>query len=209
MKKFKFIALIALVSFLAFQSCKKDEVDVTNRPAYTQLKDGMKKLWADHMQWTYSTVDAFFNNPNGLSGQLNRLLQNQKDIGAAIVPYYGQQAGDALAQLLTEHIQLAVPVLESAKNGNQPALEKALADWYKNADDIAHFLTAANPQNWPKDHMEHMMKVHIDQTTGYAVDLLKKDYTSAISKYDEAFSHMLEMADMLSEGIAKQFPNKF
>src|SRR5690348_12060167 len=65
-----------------------------------QLHTAMQKLWADHMIWTYITVDAFFHNPTALQPSLNRLLQNQKDIGAAIVPYYGQEAGDKLAALL-------------------------------------------------------------------------------------------------------------
>jgi len=54
-----------------------------------------------------------------------------------------------------------------------------------------------------------MMKTHIDQTTAYSVDLLKDDYTSAIKKYDEANDHMKVMADELSAGIIKQFPDKF
>ena len=160
------------------------------------------------MQWTYSTVDAFFNNPDGLNGPLNRLLQNQKDIGAAIIPYYGEDAGGQLTKLLTDHITGAVPVLTAAKEGNNEALTTALNDWYKNAQDIADFLANANP-NWKQEDMRHMMKTHIDQTTEYAVDLLQKDYSKAIKVFDEANEHMLMMADDLSEGIAKQFPEKF
>ncbi|HMZ24713.1 MAG TPA: hypothetical protein PLG24_07200, partial [Saprospiraceae bacterium] len=84
----------------------------------------------------------------------------------------------------------------------------ALNDWYKNAQDIADFLANANP-NWKQEDMRHMMKTHIDQTTEYAVDLLQKDYSKAIKVFDEANEHMLMMADDLSEGIAKQFPEKF
>lgn len=54
-----------------------------------------------------------------------------------------------------------------------------------------------------------MMEMHIDQTTTYAVDLLNKDYNNAITHYDEANQHMLDMADDLAKGIALQFPDKF
>lgn len=178
-----------------------------NDPA-VELRTAMQKLWSDHMQWTYATVDAFFHNPKGVDAQLARLLQNQKDIGNAIVPFYGQAAGDQLTTLLTTHIQQAVPVLTAAKNGDQTALKKALDDWYKNAEQIADFLAGANP-NWKKEDLRSMMKTHIDQTTGYSVDLLKDDYVNAVKKFDEANNHMTTMAGELSMGIIKQFPEKF
>jgi len=203
-----FLLLLCLGTLVT--SCKKDnDSNPLESTQYYSLQDGMRKLWNDHMQYTYATVDAYFNNPSGLSSSLNRLLENQKDIGAAIVPYYGQAAGDTLSALLTTHINLAVPVLEAAKNNDQPALNQALANWKTNANDIANFLSTANPKNWPPHDMQHMMEMHIDQTTTYAVDLLNKDYNNAITHYDEANQHMLDMADDLAKGIALQFPDKF
>ncbi|MGB3731850.1 hypothetical protein [Microbacterium sp.] len=173
------------------------------------LNAALDKLWADHMQYTYRTIDAFFHSDQALQPNLDRLLQNQKDLGAAIVPYYGQEAGDKLAALLTTHIQEAVPVLTAAKAGDDAGLKKSLDDWYANAKDIADFLSAANPENWPASATEPMMKMHIDQTTVYAVDLLKGDHAKAIADYDEAFSHMIDMARTLASGIVAQFPDKF
>jgi hypothetical protein len=49
---------------------------------------------------------------------------------------------------LTEHIQLAVPVLQAAKSNDQAALDKGLLDWNNNAKEIAQFLSAANPENY-------------------------------------------------------------
>ena len=174
-----------------------------------QLHTAMQKLWADHMIWTYATVDAFFHNPTAVTPSLERLLQNQKDLGAAIVPIYGQTAGDKLTALLTTHINQAVPVLTAAKNNDKMALDKALADWYANAKEIAQFLTSANPKNWPATATEPMMKSHIDQTTAYAVDLLKNDYTTAIKNFEIARLHMVEMGTVLASGIIKQYPDKF
>jgi hypothetical protein len=174
----------------------------------TKLYTTMRQLWSDHMQYTVMTVDAFFHNNDALQPRLNRLLQNQKDIGAAIVPYFGQDAGNKLTDLLTTHINQAVPVLTAAKNGDQAALKKASDDWYANAKQIADFLSAANPENWPTSATEPMMKTHIDQTTTYAVDLLKGNYAQAVTDYDKAFDHMMEMADTLSKGIIAKFPDK-
>lgn len=211
MKKLKLFTLFTFMSLFLFQACKKDTVKSNpfTSSRYSSLNNQMQKLWADHMQWTYATVDAFFHDKNSLDSKLNRLLQNQKDLGAAIVPFYGKEAGDHLAQLLTDHILLAVPVLTAAQNQDQIALQKALDDWYANAKDIGDFLSDANSANWPKADMEHMMKMHIDQTVAYSVALLQNKYTESVNIYDEAFDHMEEMGNMLSEGIAKQFPGKF
>lgn len=173
------------------------------------LYQAMDALWSDHMQNTYDTVNAFFTNEAELQPTLGRLLKNQVDIGNAIKPYYGEEAGNALSELLTTHIKDAVPVLTAAKNGDKAALDKALNEWFANAKDIADFLSQANPKNWPTSATEPMMKGHIEQTTSYATDLLKGDYAKSIKTYDEAKAHMLMLADTLAKGIIAQFPDKF
>lgn len=175
----------------------------------SQLHGAMRKLWADHMQWTYVTVDNFFNNEAALQPALDRLLLNQQHIGQAIAPYYGQEAADKLAELLSEHITGAVPVLTAAKAGDEAGLETALADWHANAKQIADFLSAADPENWPQSATEPMLKEHIDTTTVYAVDLLKGDYAAAIQHYDAAYDHMMMLADTLAQGLVARFPEKF
>jgi hypothetical protein len=184
-------------------------VDQADFEAQIGLYTAMRGLWADHMQWTWSTVDAFFHNQDGLQAQLDRLLVNQADIGAAIVPFYGQDAGDQLTALLTTHIEQAVPVLTAAQDGDQDALDLALADWYGNAEEIADFLSAANPDNWPQSATRPMMEAHIDTTVVYSVDLLGGDYTAAVADYDVALEHMIMMADTLSAGLIAQFPDQF
>jgi hypothetical protein len=169
----------------------------------------VRDLWTDHMQWTYATVDAFFHNEPGLEKTLGRLVQNQRDIGATLVPFYGQAAGDKLTELLTTHINQAVPVLKAAKANDKAALDAALAHWYANAKDIADFVSSANPEHWPTSATEPMLKGHIDQTTAYATDLLKGDFAKAITDFDKANDHMMMLADTLAKGIIAQFPDKF
>ena len=207
----KAMSLLLIVSSFMFtlQSCKKDNIDPLKSDTYTQLKEEMRKLWSDHMHWTLATVDAFYHNPNSLNSNLQRLLLNQKDIGAAIAPYYGQAAGDQLAALLTEHINLAVPVLQAAQNNDQPGLNTAVANWNQNAKDIANFLTAANPDNWPQTATEPALLHHIEHTIDYSVKVLNGDYEGALATFEHALNHMLALANTLSEGIAKQFPDRF
>ncbi|GAB3807628.1 hypothetical protein GCM10028798_32520 [Humibacter antri] len=172
------------------------------------LYSAMSDLWAQHMEWTYITVTAFAQGSSSLTPSLDRLLQNQADLGNAIKPFYGAEAGDQLTVLLKAHINDAVPVLTAAKAGDTTALNKAVTAWYANAKEIGDFLAAANP-HWNKAEMEQMMKTHITQTIAYATDALGGDYTKAVTDYGLAEQHMEQMAGMLSAGIIQQFPNKF
>jgi len=160
------------------------------------------------MEWTYATVVAFAGDSPELQATLTRLLRNQTDIGDAVSPYYGAEAATKLTQLLRTHIQEAVPVLTAAKAGDKAGLTTAVGAWYANAQAIADFLVSANP-SWSKGEMRQMMKTHITQTIGYASDVLGGKYAAAIDQYDQAEAHMIEMADMLTAGLVKQFPDRF
>ncbi|NUR07888.1 MAG: hypothetical protein HOQ45_12890 [Nocardioidaceae bacterium] len=168
----------------------------------------MRELWAQHMEWTYAAVAAFAQDSRALDATIARLLRNQVDIGNAVKPFYGAKAGDQLTALLQTHIKDAVPVLVAAKSGDTAGFDKAERAWYANAKQIGDFLAAANP-NWHKRVMEQMMRTHITQTTTYAADQLQGRYATSIRDYDTAETHMMTMADLLSAGLVKQFPDRF
>jgi hypothetical protein len=199
----------AAIGTVSLSACDEDNpvgIDTDELELHTT----MRTLLAEHMEWTWATVEAFATNSASLQPTINRLLDNQRDIGAAIVPYYGQSAGNQLTDLLLTHINQAVPVLTAARNGNQVALQQALANWYANAQQIADFLTQANPDNWPSSVMRPAWEMHIDQTVVYATDILTGDYPAAIQAFDEARVHMAEeVADVLATGIIEQFPDEF
>ena len=54
-----------------------------------------------------------------------------------------------------------------------------------------------------------MMSDHLSLTTEEVVAQLKKDWAGSIASYEKVHTQILHMADMLSSGIEKQFPNKF
>jgi len=80
--------------------------------------------------------------------------------------------------------------------------------WHANAEDIAEFLSKANP-NWPKATLVDMLNRHLALTTREAVDRLTKNWDDDVPNFDNVFSQAMMMADALSDGIVKQFPAKF
>jgi hypothetical protein len=174
-----------------------------------KLYNDQRNLWSQHMEWTYSTVNAFFHDQDALQPTMDRLLQNQRDIGAAFAVYYGADKGKQLTDLLTSHINDAVPVLKAAQAGDDAGVQSAIKLWHDNAKQIADLLSSLNSSSWPVADSETMWSQHIDQTAAYAVDILKKEFPGAIRDYGKAEEHMASMADMYSKGIVSQFPNKF
>jgi hypothetical protein len=194
----------------------RSEADAPVSASALAFHDAMRKLWEDHITWTRNVIISFkMNVPDrnavlpDLNAAVTRLLQNQSDIGDAIKPYYGDEAGDQLTSLLREHILIAADVLVAAKTGNADALADAQQRWYANAHDIAVFLSTADPKHWPLEEMDQMMKDHLDATTAEAVARLQSDWSADVAAYDKVHNQALEMADMLSNGIIDQFPSKF
>src|SRR5262249_29462025 len=140
---------------------------------------------------------------------IKRLLHNQVDIGNAVKPFYGARGGSELTSLLKAHINAAVALLEAAKSGNTSAIAGAKKAFYANGNQVARFLHSANPHHWSLSAMKTMMRIHLNQVVGLAVDQLQGRYTDAIRLYDRYISHLLDMADMLSTGIMQQFPARF
>ena len=168
----------------------------------------MRKLWEDHITYTRNYIISAVADLPDADAIAKRLLKNQDDIGDAIKPYYGDDAGKKLTALLRDHILIATEVVSAAKANDKQKLGDAQKKWSANGKDIAAFLSGANP-NWAKKDLEAMLQKHLDLTSGEVVGRLKKDWAADIKSYDAGHVHMLMFADMLTDGIAKQFPDKF
>jgi hypothetical protein len=173
-----------------------------------ELRTEMRKLWEDHIVWTRNVILNIVDGLPGTDQAVDRLLNNQVDIGNAIKPYYGNEAGEKLAGLLKPHITIAAEVVTAAKNGDKTALDDANRRWYVNAEEISVFLSSANP-NWKVEEMKSMMNDHLKFTTDEAVARLQKDYAADIKAYEKVHEEILMMSDDLANGIIKQFPDKF
>ena len=180
----------------------------TQTAAAVDVRIAMRKLWEEHITYTRNYIISALADLPDTDAVAKRLLANQDDIGNAIKPYYGEEAGKKLTALLRDHIMIATEVVKAAKSGNKPQLDDAQKKWSANGKDIAAFLSGANP-NWPKKDLEDMLQKHLDLTTGEVVGRLKKDWAADIKSYDDGHAHMLMFADALTNGIAKQFPDKF
>ncbi|MCR2803981.1 glycosyltransferase [Paenibacillus soyae] len=178
------------------------------KPNIVKLQTALTKLWMDHAVWTKTYITSALADLQDQQDVLTRLLKNQQDIGDAIKPYYGDAAGNKLAELLKEHIAIAGQVVAAAEAGNQAAFNAANKEWHRNADDIAKFLSGANP-NWAMKDLQNMLYIHLQLLTEQTQARLAKDWKKEIEAYDKGVDHLIMLADVLTQGIVKQFPEKF
>lgn len=184
------------------------EASTPSSPRSAALHDGMRKLWEDHVWWTRLFLVSATSDLPDREATTNRLLKNQVDLGDGIKPYYGDAAGTKLTALLKEHITTAAEIVDALKAGDASKAEPAQKRWFDNADAIAAFLSAANPSAWPADATKAMMREHLELTTAEVKARLDKDWDADIAAYEKVREQALHMADMLSDGIARQFPDK-
>jgi len=202
--------LVLAIAALGSWSCSRYASGAPKMtPKSVTLHADMRKLWEDHITYTrLFIVDAAAGLPEQ-GATTDRLLQNQDDIGNAVKAYYGDAAGTKLTALLKEHISTAGELVMAAKANDAAKVDDAKKRWYANADAIASFLSGANPKNWPEADMKKMMADHLNLTLDEATAQLKSDWKGSIADFDKVHMQILGMADMLSDGIVSQFPDKF
>lgn len=176
--------------------------------AAATLRQDMRKLWTDHVIWTRDYIVAAVGDQPDAPAAAARLMKNQDDIGNAVGSVYGAAAGTQLTTLLKEHISIAVDIIKFAKAGDKASQQQADAKWHQNGEAIADFLSKANP-NWPRATLVSMMNTHLATTTDEVVARLTKNWEADTRAFDKVYDHILAMSDALSDGIIKQFPQKF
>ena len=211
------IALIAVTIVLSFAAAAPQDPPHSKAPSMSpmnsasaelKLHQDMRKLWTDHVVWTRDYIIAAVDDKPDAEAASKRLLKNQEDIGKAIVPFYGKEAGDKMTSLLKEHIMISVDIIKAAKAKDNAKVKELNSTWEKNGNDIADFLSKANP-NWPKATLADMMKMHLTTTTDELMARLDKKWDQDVKAFDEVYDHILKMADALSDGIVKQFSDRF
>jgi hypothetical protein len=173
------------------------------------FRNDMRRLWEDHVTWTRLAIISLTTDSPDTDSTVGRLLRNQTDIGDAIKPFYGDEAGAELTRLLRDHILIAADLVAAAQEGDADGIADAQARWVANADEIAGFLAGANPRAWPLDEMKDMLHEHLELTTNEALARLHGDWDADVAAYDAIHLQALGMADMLATGIVEQFPQRF
>src|SRR5262245_53465125 len=89
------------------------------------FRANMRKLWEDHSERTRELIISTLSDLPNQNEATQNLIQNQNEIGNTIRPFYGDEAGDDLAELLEEHTKISVTMLQAARQADPKGFENS------------------------------------------------------------------------------------
>ncbi|MFO1181888.1 hypothetical protein [Ottowia sp.] len=175
-----------------------------------KLHAAMRALWQGHIATTRDYALAVHaGNAAAEQTAETAVIDNARQIANAVGGFYGAQAGDATLKALGGHWAGVKALTLAAKAKDAAAEQKAMDDLAANATAIAQFFAGANPQNWTVGQLQGALLMHVGDHK-QQVDAMMANAPAAqqAQLWSDMQHHMDMIADVLSDGIAKQFPDK-
>jgi LysM repeat protein len=172
------------------------------------LINDMRSLWEQHSIWTRLLIISIVDNLGDVSFTAKRLLENPMDIGNLYKQYYGEEVGNKIASLITEHLTIGEKLIRALKAKDMTSANSYDAAWYKNANDMAAAFASINPY-YNEAQLREMLYNHLNLVKKEVSDRLARNYAADVADFDNIEHQALMMADYFTNGIINQFPNKF
>ena len=202
---------VVVLAFLGMAGCAHESRVVADAKLadVADTKAAMRELWAGHIFWIRNVVlDNVTGNPAARDIADKEVVANAKLIASTISPFYGEPASNELFTLLADHYAAIKAYSDATVVGDKLQEDAALAHLASNADDIAVFLSEANPY-LPKDTVRGLIAAHGAHHVAQIIQLQEHDYTREAQTWRVMRQHVDVIADALTTALAKQFPAKF
>lgn len=176
--------------------------------AAPKLQAALRGLWHGHVVATRDYAFAVkANDAKRASRAADAVVANAKQIADAVAGFYGKPAGEQLLGLLAGHWGAVKAMTDAERSQDKAAGAKAMSTLISNADQIAAFLSSANPY-LPADAVRGLLVGHGGHHATQISQVMKGDLKGEAETWRAMQSHMDVIADALAGAIAKQFPKK-
>jgi hypothetical protein len=190
----------------------QDEIGEAIKPYYGDAAGSqLASLLRNHIQLAGKALVA----AKGTSTAMHTGMSMPDSSGQYVASQYGQnRMGDTVtARSDTTKVTGRMTDTTKAKarqtQVDSVALNQAIAALKANGDSIAMFLSTANPRRFARTTMQGAIQMHLNLLLQEVTAHLKKDWSGSVAAFDESRRQAAQMADLLSEGIMKQFPSRF
>jgi hypothetical protein len=174
-----------------------------------QTAVALRDLWLGHIFWVRNvSVAAIDKNDLAIKAAEKQAVANAQAIAASIESFYGAPAKEKFFKLLAGHYGAVKAYLVAAVAGDVSAQAKATQSLTSNADEIATFLSQANPY-LPKDAVQGLLLAHGGHHIQQIQQLRDRNYDAEAQTWEEMKKHVYQIADATADALAKQFTDKF
>ncbi len=204
------VVLILMAMFLAVPSFTfaQEKKPAPRQISKIELQLALRNLWQGHIFWVRNVVlMTKLGDKEAAKVAEEQVVQNAKEIANAMIPYYGKEASEKLFSLLAGHYAAVKEYMNAVFSGNKEEKTKATDKMKKNAEEIAAFLSSANP-NWPKDALMSALMAHIGFHMAQIDEINAKNFSAEAKTWEEMKNQVNQIADVLAVGIYKQFGSK-
>ncbi|GAB2626301.1 hypothetical protein [Novilysobacter erysipheiresistens] len=177
-------------------------------PAAPKLQADLRALWNDHVVQTRAYAMAVNAGDSGAAAEAaDGVVANAKTLSGAVAGFYGEAAGERMMELLGGHWGAVKAMTDSGHADDAAASQAAMTTLLANADEIAAFLSGANP-NLPADAVRGLLVAHGAHHAAQIKQIMAGDMAAEVETWAAMQAHMDVIADALAGAIAKQFPDK-
>ena len=174
-----------------------------------QTAVAFRDLWLGHIFWVRNvSVAAIDKNDSAIQAAEQQAVANAQALAMSIEPFYGAAAKDKFFKLLAGHYGAVKAYLTATVSGDAPAQVKATQSLTSNADEIATFLSSANPY-LSKDAVQGLLLAHGGHHIQQIQQLKDRKYGAEAQTWEEMKKHVYQIADATAAALAKQFARKF
>ena len=174
------------------------------RPEQRELNNDMRQAWSQHNFWTNMFLISLFHAQENTDAVKQRLEQSPEDIAAVFQSFYAQPMVGQIRNLMSEHVRMAGELANAMKNGNMERSTQLETQLNQNADQMARLLANAN-SNYDYEELRRMMRNHLNLMQDTMTSELSGDHNEAVRLMGENEDQLMEMADVMTEGLVQQF----
>lgn len=172
------------------------------------IHDRFRVLWEQHIMYTRMVINAVVDPAPDDAAVTARLLRNPKDFGQVYREFFGDQAEKEIERIITEHLTIGKQLFTAFGKGDTEKASGLKTAWYENADAWAAYLVYLSP-HMDAAAMRSMLHTHLDLVLQQAETRMDKNYSENVVANDKGEAMALEMADIMSGALLRQFYPQF
>ena len=168
------------------------------------IKNTAWELWRQHYFWLKELLTSILCNFYDIHFVKQRLFDNVQDFINFFIKYYGYYNSKTLESLFKNNISVTMKLMEDIKAGDTKSADADRIEWYKNADEIADFLSGVN-RYWDKQEWQTLIYDHLKLIENEAINRLNKQCATLFVSNEQIDNNILKLSNYTAYGIIRQF----